>query len=102
LETPDLRALVFASLVLANIGLILINRGFGTSLSDVLARPNPSFWFLASLAISILTGALFWKPAQHLFEFGALEGWAIVTSLGAAAALIVFLEIAKAQLRRHF
>src|SRR6185312_15347799 len=36
----DLRAFVFTVLVLMNIGLIVVNRSFGSSISDALLRPN--------------------------------------------------------------
>lgn len=100
LDENSLRALVFATLVLANIGLILVNRGFGTTLSDALARPNISLWFLAGAAGSILAVALFWGPARNLFAFGALNGWLLAASLGTGIAFIVLLEAAKARIRK--
>ena len=84
----------------ANIGLILVNRGFGTTLSDALARPNISLWFLAGAAGSILAVALFWGPARNLFAFGALNGWLLAASLGTGIAFIVLLEAAKARIRK--
>ena len=94
-DMPELRALAFATLVLANVGLILINRGLGNPLSEVLARPNPSFWILVGAALSILAAALFWAPARILFEFGALNGWALATSLAAGVVLFALFETAK-------
>jgi Ca2+-transporting ATPase len=98
LDEASLRALAFSTLVLANIGLILVNRGFGTSLSDALARPNTSLWLLAGAALSILAAALFWSPAQNLFEFGALNGWLLAASLGTGIAFFVLLEAAKTRI----
>lgn len=100
LDETSLRALVFATLVLANIGLILVNRGFGTTLSDALARPNVSLWFLTGAAMSVLAVALFWGPAQNLFAFGALNGWLLAASLGTGIAFIILLEAAKARIRK--
>ncbi len=100
LDEPALRALVFTTLVLANIGLILVNRGFGTALSDALARPNPSFWLLAGMAASVLAATLFWAPARSLFAFGALNGWTLATSLGAGIALMISLQALKARFRK--
>src|SRR5450755_2054006 len=42
LPEPDLRALVFTSLILANVGLILVNRSFSSSIVGALVRPNPA------------------------------------------------------------
>lgn len=100
LDEPALRALVFTTLVLANIGLILVNRGFSVALSDALARPNPSLWLLAGMAVSVLAATLFWAPARDLFAFGVLNGWALATSLGAGIALMLSLEAVKTCFRK--
>ena len=42
----DLRALVFTSLVLINMGLILVNRSFESSLARALLQPNRALWML--------------------------------------------------------
>lgn len=96
---PDLRALVFATLVLANIGLILVNRGFGITASDALARPNSSLWVLVGITVMILAAALFWPPARNLFAFGELNVWVLAAALGVACGLIILLECGKARLR---
>ena len=54
----DLRALVFTTLVLMNVGLIIVNRSFRSSLSDALLRPNPALWTLVGLVTLVLGGAL--------------------------------------------
>jgi len=69
----DLRALVFTSLVLMNIGLILINRSFKASLFRAFLRPNRSLWILLGSVIVLLATAVFWRPAQLLFHFGRLH-----------------------------
>lgn len=99
-DEPDLRALVFATLVLANIGLILVNRGFGITASDALARPNSSLWFLVGITVMILATALFWPPARNLFAFGELKVWALAASFGVGGGLIVLLEVVKNRLRK--
>ncbi len=75
MEMPeaDLRALVFTSLVLMNIGLILINRSFKASLFKSFLRPNRSLWILLGSVLALLATAVFWRPAQLLFHFGQLH-----------------------------
>jgi len=70
----DLRALVFTSLVLINIGLILVNRSFNASMIKAFSRPNQSLWILLGGVFAVLMTALFWHPAQVLFHFGQLHG----------------------------
>jgi len=70
---PDLRALVFTSLVLINMGLILVNRSFKSSLVRAFLRPNRSLWVLLGGVSALLATAVFWRPAQELFHFGRLH-----------------------------
>lgn len=74
LPDPDLRALVFTSLVLMNMGLILVNRSFKASLSHAFWRPNRSLWILFGGVMALLATAVYWHPAQVLFHFGRLHG----------------------------
>lgn len=69
----DLRALVFTSLVLMNMGLILLNRSFGATLTDTLFRPNRSLWLLLGGVTLLLAATLTWAPARSLFHFGQLH-----------------------------
>jgi|GEM_PF-5807 len=71
---PDLRALVFTSLVLINMGLILVNRSFKSSLIRAFLRPNRSLWILLGSVSAFLAIAVLWRPAQSLFHFGRLHG----------------------------
>ncbi|MDE2227569.1 MAG: cation-translocating P-type ATPase [Alphaproteobacteria bacterium] len=95
----DLRAFVFTTLVLMNIGLILVNRSFKSSLADAFLRPNRALWALVSAVLLVLAVALYWTPAQNLFHFGPLHLDDLSVCLAAGAALIGFLEIGK-RLRR--
>ncbi len=70
---PDLRALVFTSLVFMNMGMILVNRSFKASLFSALLRPNRSLWILLGGVTALLSTAVFWPPAQKLFHFGVLH-----------------------------
>jgi P-type Ca2+ transporter type 2C len=69
----DLRALVFTSLVLINMGLILVNRSFSASLVRAFLRPNKTLWILLSGVLIVLATSLFWPPASTLFRFGTLH-----------------------------
>lgn len=93
LGVPELRlrTLVFTSLVLANMGLILVNRSFKSSLASALLRPNRALWMLLGGVSLILAMAIFWPPAQLLFHFASLSG--IDLSICAGAGLICFVGL---------
>jgi P-type Ca2+ transporter type 2C len=94
---PDLRALVFASLVLINMGLILVNRSFDSSLLRAVSRPNRALWLLLG-GVSMLLGiAVFWPPARMLFHFGQLHWIDLAACAGIGAVSLLVLEAFKSR-----
>jgi P-type Ca2+ transporter type 2C len=91
----DLRALVFTVLVLMNLGLILVNRSFHSSLADMLLRPNRALWALLSIVVLVLSISLYWRPAQRLFHFGPLHFDDLAVCAAAGLGLVVLLEFGK-------
>ena len=91
----EIRALAFVSLVIANIGLILVNRSYRSSLATALIRPNPALWLVVATAAALLSIALFWPPAQALFRFGPLHLDDIAISVAGTGILLAALEVAK-------
>ena len=91
----DLRAFVFTTLVLMNLGLIIVNRSFRSSLSEALLRPNGTLWILVAVVLLVLATALYWHPAQALFHFGPLHLDDLSICLAGGAVLIGLLEVGK-------
>ena len=91
----EVRALAFAALLLTNIGLILVNRSFSSSLWRAVSRWNPALWIIMGVALPLLLAAVSWQPAQALFRFGPLHIDDLALCLGAATALLALLEILK-------
>lgn len=91
----DLRALVFTILVVMNIGLILVNRSFRSSLAEAVLRPNPALWILVCVVALILSAALYWPPMQALFHFGPLHPDDLAGCLAAGVLLLCLLESGK-------
>jgi Ca2+-transporting ATPase len=89
----DLRALVFSTLVLTNVGLIFVNRSFHASLRNVLLRPNPALWLLMGTVTAVLGAALYWQPLQDLFRFGPLHWRDLMICASAAGVLVALLEL---------
>jgi Ca2+-transporting ATPase len=91
----DMRSLVFTTLVLMNIGLILVNRSFQSSLLDALTRPNRALWLLVSAVLTVLAAALYWRPGQALFHLGPLHLDDLAFCLAAGIGLVIILEFGK-------
>jgi Ca2+-transporting ATPase len=68
----DVRALVFVSLILINLGLILVNRSFDNVLIRVRQR-NHALWLVTSIVLGLLGFALFSSVGRTLFHFGRLH-----------------------------
>ena len=100
MPTDELRALLFTSLVLINIGLIVVNRSFSSSLLVALRRPNLFLWFLLTLVVAVLAVVLTWQPAMDLFRFGPLHADDLGISLVVTVGLILGLEAVKPWWRR--
>jgi Ca2+-transporting ATPase len=92
---PDLRALVFTSLVLTNMGLILVNRSYSSSLASAFLRPNRSLWILLGGAGALLAMALYWPPARELFHFGRPHWDDLAVFMTAGAVSVIVLEVLK-------
>jgi Ca2+-transporting ATPase len=93
----DLRALVFTSLVLINMGLILVNRSFDSSLFRAILQPNRALWILLGSVSVLLAIAVFWQPAQSLFHFGRLH-WDDLAACGVVGVVsLVLLEALKSR-----
>ncbi|MDE2465935.1 MAG: cation transporting ATPase C-terminal domain-containing protein, partial [Alphaproteobacteria bacterium] len=98
MPATDLRALVFTTLVLMNVGLIFVNRSFHASLANAFLRPNPALWLLIGLVTSVLGAALYWHPFQTLLRFGPLHWDDLAICALAGIVLVVLLE----QGKKHF
>jgi Ca2+-transporting ATPase len=95
MPAPEVRAFTFASLVVAIVGLIFVNRSFSASIVTALRRPNPALaWVL--LAVSTMLGVtLLWTPASGLFRFGRVHLADVAVTVASGLALLVALELAK-------
>jgi P-type Ca2+ transporter type 2C len=98
LPEADMRTLVFTTLVLLNMGLILVNRSYSASLVSAFLRPNRSLWILLNSVSAILAIAVFWQPARTLFRFGQFHWDLFGISMIAGVSTLVILEAIKSKL----
>jgi Ca2+-transporting ATPase len=80
----DIRALVFVSLILINLGLILVNRSYDNVLIRARQR-NHALWWVTGIVLGLLGFAIFSPVGRTLFHFGPLH----VDDLGEILVIVI-------------
>ncbi len=101
LPETDARSLTFVSLVLVNLGLVLVNRSFATSIAELVGKANRALVWVAALTLALLALVVMSPFGRELFRFGPLH--ADDLTLIAIVVLTVFatLEVLKRFWRAH-
>jgi Ca2+-transporting ATPase len=100
---PDAaRGLSFATLLVAILTIILVNRSWTRSLLSMLRVPNPALWWVLGGTAVFLTAILTLPTLRDLFRFAPLHLDDLGLSLVAGAGCLMWLELLKrfAPLRR--
>ena len=71
----EARMMSFATLVIANLGLIMTNRSWTRPIVATLRVPNPALWWVVGGAAAFLALALGIPFLRSLFSFGPLHIW---------------------------
>jgi Ca2+-transporting ATPase len=95
LREPEARALAFTTLIVANIGLILINRSWAHSVVATLRSPNAALWWVICGAIVFLGLVLYVPALRELFRFAELDLIDLGICLVAGAGSILWFEAFK-------
>jgi Ca2+-transporting ATPase len=96
---PVVRTLTFATLVLSNIGLTLVNRSFTQSVFQTLRVPNRLLWLMLGLTLALLLVAQLVPAAQRLFGFAPVPLAALSWCALAALVGVGWVEVYKAARR---
>jgi Ca2+-transporting ATPase len=89
------RALTFATLVMALLVVILVNRSWTQSAVSMLRVSNPALrWVLLGASV-FLAVALMVPFARHLFRFAPLHAPDLLMSLGAGGLCVLWFEVVK-------
>lgn len=91
----EVRAHTFMALVLTNLGLVLVNRSFGSSLREAVGRGNAALWWMSATAVLLLGIVLVWEPARSLFRFEPLHADGVLVALASAVGLVITMEFLK-------
>lgn len=95
----ELRALMFFALIAEILALILVNRSFGASLGDALARHNVALRYVAA-AIGAVTALILFLPwARTLLKFGSIAWSDMALAVGLGIVLLLVLEVCKPLIR---
>jgi Ca2+-transporting ATPase len=89
------RAAVFTTMVLCNLGLILISRASGRSMLATLRSPNRPEAFVTIGALAVVAVALFVPPVTRLFSFATLPPAVLGLSVCAAVASLTVAAFAR-------
>jgi P-type Ca2+ transporter type 2C len=89
------RALTFATLVVASLVIIMVNRSWTRSLTAMLRVPNAAFRWVMGGTASLLAVVLFVPAAQRLLHFAPLHVTDLVLSLAAGVTCVLWFEAVK-------
>jgi Ca2+-transporting ATPase len=92
LPDADARALTFATLVITNLGLVLLNRAQDEPFWTGLRRRNAALWLVTGGTAAVLAAILAIETARQLFHFGPLH--ADDAAVAAASGVLVLVLLA--------
>ncbi|HTI82982.1 MAG TPA: cation-translocating P-type ATPase [Acetobacteraceae bacterium] len=95
LPDGDVRALTFVSLVLVDLGLVLVNRNFSASLRDLMGQRNRALIWISGVAVALLGLVVGTPLGRELFRFGPLHADDISLVAFLVIATVATLEAAK-------
>lgn len=94
-DNDSRRALVFATLVVANICLILTNRSWSRTIISMFKEPNAALWWVIGGATIMLAAVLSVPFLRGLFHFGQWHVSDLMLCVAAGAASIAWFELLK-------
>jgi P-type Ca2+ transporter type 2C len=94
---PDIRALVFTSLILVNVSLIFVNRSNNAAIWRTFYVKNRSFWVLFVGIFGALVPMLLWSPVREMFRLGNFHVHDMLICVVAAIANVVVLQTIKSR-----
>ena len=89
------RALTFTTLIVANLGLIFVNRSWSRTVLATLRSPNTALWWVTGGALLFLGLALYVPFLQQLFRFSLLHPADVALCIAAGVVSIIWFEILK-------
>jgi Ca2+-transporting ATPase len=91
----DARALTFVSLVLVDLGLVLVNRRFASAPFQKAGKGNRALWWVSGVTAALLSTVLIWRSARDLFRFGPLHADDLALVGAIVLVVVMVLEMLK-------
>ncbi len=98
----DARALAFTTLIIANLGLIFVNRSWTRSMAAMLSTPNAALWWVAGGAVLVLGLVLYLPFLRDLFRFSSLHAGDMLLCLSAGILSVLWYDALKLMKQRRF
>ena len=95
LPADDVRALTFVSLVLVDLGLVMVNRNFNASLRDLVGQKNRALMWISGITVALLVLVVGTPLGRELFRFGPLHADDISLVALVVIGTVAILEAAK-------
>jgi Ca2+-transporting ATPase len=95
LGEPESRAFAFATLVVANLALIFVNRSRTQKLLAALVTPNPILWIVTGLTLGFLALALYLPFLTGVFRFAPLSPVELATAFALGLVSVVWFQVLK-------
>jgi Ca2+-transporting ATPase len=96
LGEPTARTMAFATIVTANLALILTNRSWEHTIIGTIRKRNKAFWWILGIASLALALVIYVPQLSNLFRFSALSPVNLLICIGAGLVSIIWFEIYKA------
>lgn len=95
LSESDARGLAFATLIFANVALILTNRSWTRSIVRTLRTPNKSVWWVIAGALGLLAVTLYVPVAARLFKMAAQHPTDMLIAAAVGISTVLWFELFK-------
>ncbi len=92
----EARTLSFATLVFANVMLIITNLSWSKNLTGIIKLKNKALWLVASIAIGALFLVIYLPALRVLFHFSVLSGFDLLIAFASGIASLLWFEGFKA------
>jgi P-type Ca2+ transporter type 2C len=96
----EARALTFATLIVANLGLIFSNRSADLTVAATLRAPNRALWWVVGSALALLAVVFYVPSIRALFRMAPLHGVDVAVAVAAGLASVAWFDLAKLVRRR--
>lgn len=95
LPPADVRAITFCTLVVANLGLIFVNRSWTQTVAGARRGRNPALWWVTVGTLACLALLLLVPPARELFQLQVQHLSDLALAAGVGVASVAWFELYK-------